>query len=436
MAESGAAGDSVAETARIIATAAVALKRRPRPLALACAVQHYDWGDPAYIPALIGESNTCRRPFAELWIGAHPDLSSVAQIDGKSAPLSELLSAAPDTLLGPRVSAAFRGRLPFLFKVLAAQQPLSVQVHPNLDQARAGFDRENHDGIPVDDPRRNYRDFNHKPELLVALTDFYALSGFRPLGEIARTLAVTPELAALANDIETNTDKPRDGLASLYQRLMRMPQHAVNTLLDPLISRLQTQSQKIPYNCDDRRYWLLRADQVFSLPGRRDRGLFSILLLNLMYLRPGQAIYLPAGVLHSYLQGAGLELMANSNNVLRGGLTQKHIDVDELLNVISFDAGPAELIKPHGTGKGRLRYRVPTTEFELQSLSLRAGTRQRLKDSAIQLGLVLNGEMEIRGNNEMLRRQAGQSFLIPAGLESTFSAMKETNICLAGVPAE
>ena len=411
--------------------AAALMQRSPRPLRLDCGVQHYSWGDPTFIPTLIGQSNRSRRPFAELWIGAHPDLPSVAWIEGKAVTLDRLIEAAPEALLGRDLATRFNGKLPFLFKVLAARQPLSIQVHPNLEQARAGFDREDRDGVPIGDAKRNYRDRNHKPELLMALTDLYALRGFRPLSEVAALLASMPELHTLTEALDDSDRGP----GHLYRRLMRLPQQAVNALLDPLLQRLHDEHSATAFPRDDPRFWLLHADRGFSLPGRRDRGLFSTLLLNLMHLHPGQGIFLPAGELHSYLQGVGLELMANSNNVLRGGLTPKHIDVDELLSVVRFDSAPAAVIEPQSMDPARLRYRVPATEFELEALSLRTGEQRSLPQAGIRIALVLDGELELDSNTgASLRLGRGQSFLVPAGCATTLRAIRETSLYVAGVP--
>jgi mannose-6-phosphate isomerase len=411
--------------------AAALIKRSPRPLRLDGRVQHYSWGDSTFIPTLIGQPNRSRRPFAELWIGAHPDLPAVAWIDGTAVTLDRLIDAAPEALLGQDVAARFDGKLPFLLKVLAARQPLSIQVHPNLEQARDGFDREDRDGVPIDNAKRNYRDRNHKPELLVALTDFYALRGFRPLSEVGELLASMPELRSVTEAI---SDSNR-GLGDLYRRLMRLPQQSVNALLDPLVHRLHDEHRATAFSRDDPRFWLLHADRLFSVPGRRDRGLFSTLLLKLMHLHPDQGIFLPAGELHSYLQGVGLELMANSNNVLRGGLTPKHVDVDELLRVVRFEAAPAEIIEPETIQAARTRYRVPAAEFELEALSLRAAEQRTLPKAGIRVALILDGDLELDSKTgARLRLARGQSFLLPAGCATTLHATRDTTLYIAGVP--
>jgi len=415
------------------------LARTPRILRLECQAQHYAWGDPDFIPALIGEPNPERRPFAELWIGAHPELPASALINGIPVALDRLIAAAPRAILGDEGIAAFGPQLPFLLKVLAAAHPLSIQVHPDPEQARAGFAREDEAGIPRDAPQRNYRDRMHKPELLVALTDFYALRGFRPLEAIARTLAQTPELCP-----ETDGFSPTEaGLRSLYQHLMRLPRERVDALLDPLVERLASEDRLKSFALDDYRHWLLRADREFSIPPHRDRGLFSLLLLNLVHLQPGQGIFLDAGELHAYLGGAGVELMANSNNVLRGGLTPKHIDVEELLAVIRTDAGPAPIIEPEvplqatGNSTNPLCYRAAAPEFALQRWDLQAGQPVELVPRRVTLGLVTEGELSARTpGHAPLALSRGSTFLLPATATAELCCDSAATLYIAREPAE
>jgi mannose-6-phosphate isomerase class I len=407
-----AAQSAAAATCADAAIAAFGAK--PSPLPLDCGVQHYDWGDTDFIPALLGEPNPTRRPCAELWIGAHPDLPSVARIGDTPVPLHRLIETLPETLLGGASIARFGPRLPFLFKVLAARQPLSIQAHPDAPQARAGFERENRAGLALSDPRRSYRDPNHKPELVVALTDFHALCGFRPLAEIETELAGWPSLATLAGGLAVGGT---DRLETLYRHLMSAPQTDVNRLLDPIIADLTRRRGDRPFDPDSRHDWLLAADRDFSRPGARDRGLFSLLLLNLVHLRPGQALYLPAGQLHCYLRGAAVEVMANSNNVLRGGLTHKHIDVPELLHILRLDPGRAELVTPTAPDHPERphAYRVPAAEFALEQHQIGAGERRGLDGGRLRLGLVLKGRVELGcAHRPGLVVRRSHAFLVPA----------------------
>ena len=407
--------------------------RNPRPLALRCGVQHYGWGDKTFIANLLGAPSPAERPQAELWIGAHPDLpASACLAPSHGVPLDWVIAAAPDAVLGAGTAAAFGGELPFLFKVLAAAMPLSIQAHPNRAEAECGFAQEERLGIPADDPTRNYRDRNHKPELLVALTDFHALRGFRPLEEIAIELARYPVLAGLGAQL----DGSAAGLRRLYADFMRLPQADVDALLGPVLvqSRRRANDDSDPGRERCRR--LLHADGLFSAGGHHDRGLLSFLLLNLLHLRPGEAIYLPAGELHSYLEGAGLELMANSNNVLRGGLTRKHIDVDALLEVLHVDPHDPEIIRPRSEAghPDVLAYDTPAAEFALRRLRLPASARHEIAPDSVLLGLVVEGAVEISGAGTVLALAKGGCFLLPAGCAACIQAGSDADLALATVP--
>jgi mannose-6-phosphate isomerase class I len=415
------------------ARAIEAFRRKPRVLGLACGVQHYDWGDPDAIPTILRDPNTQRRPFAELWAGAHPDLPSQALVDSVRVPLDLLVRDAAKEILGRDVASRFHGDLPFLLKILAAAKPLSIQAHPNRAQALLGFERENLEGLPLDAAARNYRDPRHKPELLVALTDFYVLRGFRSPAEIEQTLSRVPELAPLARHSVRDTDT----LAALYGHIMQLHQAGLRTLLEPLIGRLENEENQRPLTPEEPEFWVLRAHRELSTPGRMDPGLLSILLLNLVRLRPGQAIFLPAGELHAYLKGVGIELMANSNNVLRGGLTPKHVDTDELLRILSFEGGTRELLEPATSAhEPRLStYRAPATEFELSRLALDPGGEFAFEPGEMRLALLTGGTVDI-AEVERPRFQAhpGEALLVPAGLGCLIQAADAAELWLANVP--
>ena len=307
-----------------------------------------------------------------MWIGDHPGLPAFAEVGGAGgdvAPLAETTGA----------------RLPFLMKVLAAAECLSIQVHPDEQQARQGYDDEQRRGVPVSDPARNYKDASHKPELIVALTPFWSLDGFRPLREIVAALEdEAPELRPLMPDIAARAERAGDDAAAraavvseLYERAMRLPQEARNELLTPLIERLERQHAAAPFPDGSREHWVLETDRRYARGADKDRGVLSLYLLNFVTLAPGQALFLGAGELHSYLRGVGVEVMANSDNVIRGGLTPKHVDVEALLSIVKFKDGPARVIEPDASGV----YATPAREFEVARLRL-AGGQQASRPSA------------------------------------------------------
>jgi mannose-6-phosphate isomerase len=299
---------------------------------LDCVVRNYAWGDLHALPELLGEAGD-GVPKAELWMGAHPGAPSLLG----SRSLDELIAERPSELLGRAVAAQF-GQLPFLFKVLAAARPLSIQAHPTLPQAITGFARENEAGIPLDGPERTYRDANHKPELICALTRFEAKCGFRSLDQTRRLLESIPAIEL--NELRTHlaaTGPDHEILASL----LRLPGRDAARLTSAVVSavaRLANEGRHEilgPFAADVASVAFMNE----SFPG--DIGVVVALLLNHVTLEPGEALYLAAGNLHAYLSGVGMELMANSDNVVRGGLTAKHIDVDELLTVV--DTSPIDV---------------------------------------------------------------------------------------------
>lgn len=313
-------------------------------------VQPYAWGSRTAIAELRGAPSPSDTPEAELWMGAHPVAPSRTR-DGRT--LLDRIAAAPDAELGRATVAAFGPRLPFLLKVLAAEQPLSLQAHPSIAQAEEGFDREERAGIPRDAAHRSYRDRNHKPELICALSPFVALCGFR---EVEATRAL---FSALAVPGLSELSARLPDLRGAFEWLMTLERGRRETLVRETVdacARVRDAGGAFADECS----WGARIGALY--PG--DAGVVGALLLNLVHLAPGEAIYLPAGNLHAYLHGLGVEVMASSDNVLRGGLTPKHVDVAELLRVLDFRAGP--VAKVHPTREGRVEvWKTEAREFEL-----------------------------------------------------------------------
>jgi mannose-6-phosphate isomerase len=323
----------------------------PGVLALDGVIRDYAWGSPTAIPQLLG-LDPDGRPAAELWFGDHPGDPSVVPALGTT--LDAVIAADPNAALGRDAIERFGPRLPFLLKVLAAEQALSIQVHPDLEQARAGFAAEDAAGIPHDAPERNYRDPNHKPELICALTPFDALCGFRP---VVRTLDLLDALDIAELGFLAELLRGPDALRAAFTALLT---HAdPGRLVSALTARLDAK---------DARLAGVRMAAV-SFPG--DVGIVLALLLNHVRLRPGEAIFLGAGNVHAYLRGTGVEIMASSDNVLRCGLTPKHIDVAELLTITDF----TELADPRcpvDTDDFVTRFLTPVADFALQVIDLDA----------------------------------------------------------------
>ena len=361
-------------------------------------VRPYAWGSRTVIAALRGRPTPSPHPEAEMWLGAHPgDSSALLAADGRRTSLLDAVTADPEALLGVDRAAKWSGTLPFLLKVLAADEPLSLQAHPSAAQAAEGFARENAAGIPVDAPTRNYRDGSHKPELICALTEFHALVGFRATaGTIALLRAL--DVAELAPHLALLEEQPdADGLRALFTTWITLPQ----SVLDRAVPALQEACVRLAQTAATERGGEFRAEARMALelseryPG--DAGVLAALLLNLVVLGPGEALYLPAGNLHAYLSGAGVELMANSDNVLRGGLTSKHVDVAELLRVLDFRPGTPPVLR--GTAAdGWVRYDTDAAEFLLRRLDA-DGAQAAVPDCGPRILLCTRGSARVSVQN-------------------------------------
>lgn len=324
-------------------------------------VQAYPWGSRTLIPSLKGEP-TSQRPIAELWYGAHPG-GPTGTPDAAEATLAEVIAADPSNQLGEETQQQYGDNLPFLLKLLAADQPLSLQAHPSLEQAREGFARENSAGIALHANNRNYKDDNHKPELIVALTRFDAMAGFRPL-EDTRSLFTAlgcPGLQRALSMLSADPNRESDDLRTLFTTWISIPHNARVDLIDEVLS---SAAQLLENPEDLPAPWMEQTlrnilDLAERYPG--DMGILGALLLNHVTIEPGEAIFLDAGNLHAYIRGLGVEIMANSDNVLRGGLTSKYVDVPELVRVLRFESITNPVV--HSTDGA---YPVPAGEFSLQ----------------------------------------------------------------------
>jgi mannose-6-phosphate isomerase len=327
------------------------------------AVRPYAWGSRTTIPELLGRPVPAPHPEAELWMGAHPgDPSRVVGPDGTERSLLELVDEDPVGQLGERCARHWGDRLPFLLKILAAEEPLSMQAHPSAEQAAQGYAREEKAGIPRDASNRNYPDPTAKPELVCALTEFHALAGFRdPLRTVALLRAVeTPGLAKYTALLEAQPDP--DGLRALFTTWITLPQPALDELLpevlDACVLHIKEHGEFDP-ECRT----ILELGEAHP----RDAGVLAALLLNRLTLSAGEAIYLPAGNLHLYLHGTAVEILANSDNILRCGLTPKHVDVPELLRVVDFGCGEMPVLCGEA-GERVCVYRTDAPEFELSRI--------------------------------------------------------------------
>jgi mannose-6-phosphate isomerase len=396
-------------------------------------IQEYAWGSTTAIPELLGRSGAADRPQAELWMGAHRRAPSQVEIRGRRHSLAELIARDPEALLGPATVARFGHELPFLFKVLAAASPLSIQAHPDREQARSGFARENEEGIPLDAFHRSYRDANHKPEILCALTPFWALKGFRPAAEI---LSLGSQLALESLNAELALLRPAadgGGLKAFFSSLMRLSHPRREQVCTEAADRAEA-AARIGVSPESRPVWTWIGRLHRLYPG--DIGILAPLFLNLIRLEPGDAIFLPAGQLHAYLEGTGIELMANSDNVLRGGLTAKHMDVPELLDILRFEPAPTGFQESRPGEPGEMVYVSPAREFRLSCLSVSGGAGYTSAASrSVEILLCTRGEAVIResGSEQELPVRRGESLLVPASLPG-YTIRGEATFYKAAVP--
>jgi mannose-6-phosphate isomerase len=367
-------------------------------------VRDYPWGSSSLLSELLGIENPDGGPQAELWMGAHPGAPSQVRPQDDWISLPAWIAADSAARLGESTDRQFGGELPFLFKVLAVGRPLSLQTHPNPIQARDGFARENEMGLSLDDPRRSYRDARPKPELLCALTPFDAMLGFRRVDEI-HALISELELRELETALEALQSGGAAGLREFFGLLMGGDAALRSRIAEAAVGRCEA----LPDH--PARRWVIELARQY--PG--DIGVLAPLMLNVIRLEIGQAVYLPAGELHSYLAGCGAEIMANSDNVLRCGLTPKHVDLPELLEVLTFESGPAKILDPRETAPGVWTFATPVGEFELSRIEVSAD-HLRESTNAVEILLCTAGSGHLEGvdGSSGIDLSPGRSCFVPA----------------------
>ncbi|MCL2270288.1 MAG: mannose-6-phosphate isomerase, class I [Treponema sp.] len=373
-------------------------------------IKHYEWGSPDLIPRLEGITAD-GRPWAEMWMGVHPASPSAVSFPSGDMWLGDLIAGDPRRFLGEKTAERY-GNLPFLFKLIAAEKPLSIQAHPNLAQAREGWERENRAGLAQDAPNRSYRDSNHKPEIICALTPFTGMCGFRSPKEIYRLLeaflslqppvVVRNGFAPLMQTLTPGAESLRDFLSVLFG----LPSEVRKALTEFIADG---NAGPFPISGE----WELMRDFSRQYPG--DPAIIAPLYLNVFHLEPGEAIFLKAGILHAYIHGFAVELMTNSDNVLRGGLTVKHIDVPELMKVTDFNPCQPHVIKPE-PGLSSYTYPAPCDEFSLTVLHGTGSLTAPAFARTPAICIVTGGEvfLESPGDVNGVIKQ-GESAFIPPG---------------------
>ena len=362
-------------------------------------VQNYSWGGNDYLPQLLGVQNAEQKPFGEYWLGAHP--AAPAVVEEENQPLDQFIAAGIADTLGEHVAGKF-GSLPYLFKILDVRQMLSIQVHPTKQAAEKAFEEENEKGVPLKAAHRNYKDKNHKPELMVALSDFYLLHGFKKEEELSVILDKVPELQFLLPAFAKGNYK------ALYEEVMTMPQEKVDAVLTPLLDRIVPLYQQNSLQKSSEDFWAARAALSFCKEGHYDRGIFSIYFFNLLYVKEGEAIYQPAGLPHAYLEGQNVEVMANSDNVLRAGLTDKHVDVAELMKHVRFEATIPNILRDEK--KEEQTFHTPAEEFQLTKYS--TDEQRTLEPETASIVFVHEGEAMVKDGQKAIPVKRGEAVLL------------------------
>ncbi|MDR1839737.1 MAG: mannose-6-phosphate isomerase, class I [Treponema sp.] len=347
-------------------------------------IKHYEWGSPYLLPQFLGFENNEGTPCAEMWMGTHSEAPSTAQYGEKQVNLAEI-----------------SGELAFLFKLLAIEKPLSIQAHPNKEQAVEGFLRENKTGIALNSHRRNYKDDNHKPEVICALSHFTLMAGFRKTDEIYASVETLLSIAPRLKDTLSSMLRVLESghLAAFFGVLFGLSS-IQRKYLSTIISEKETGETE---SISPEQWELIKR---FAAQFPEDPAILSPLYLNLITLQIGQAVFVPAGILHSYISGFGIELMTSSDNVLRGGLTRKYTDISELMNILDFNPYVPPVYTPDSPAW--FCYQTPCNEFLLAFMRGDGGEKVfPVKEAAICI--VTEGELKIGG----MVFKKGESFFIP-----------------------
>ena len=385
--------------------------------------RHYDWGGKTFLPNLMGVENVNHLPYAEYWMGAHTSAASTIQTSEGQKDLAQLIKEQPNQWLGKEIATKFK-TLPYLYKILDVRDMLSIQVHPSKENAVIGFKAEEAKGTSIDAANRNYKDDNHKPELMVALSDFWLLHGFLAPALLEKRLNSYSYLKPLMNEFKGGDYQ------NLYTYFMQLPMAASDAILKPLLEEAAKELAKGTVTKKDPQYW---ANKYYAdgIPSKNiDKGIFSIYILNIVNIAKYQGIFQGAGILHAYLEGQNIELMANSDNVLRGGLTPKHVDVRELFQHVSFVPTYPSLLKAVKLNDQETNYPCPVSDFGLTNIRLNTGEVYTIATYSLELLLVMDGEVEI----EDIAYKAGDTALLTPNAKLSIKAKSPALLFKAYVP--
>ena len=391
-------------------------------------VQHYAWGGKNYIASLIGLNSAKDQPCAEWWLGAHPSApSEIENVTGKQS-LIEFLSQNP-TALGQVSRQQFGDELPYLLKILDVEKPLSIQLHPTKAQAEKGFEAENAKGVSLTDSTRTYKDRNHKPEMMIALSDFWLLHGFKKKSQILATLNARPSLQPLAKKLGTQS------LAEFYADVMLADQSTLANWLLPIIEANQQSYKNGELTLDNPDYWVLYTMEAMAiLPEKLDAGLVCFYLFNIVHLKEGEGIFQDAGIPHAYLRGQNVELMACSDNVIRGGLTPKYVDIVELLKIVDCREVIPQIISAAPQSQSEFTYKTPVNDFALAQIRVEPQQHTKVNLQSAGILLVMQGELKIQEKSTALTLKQGESAFITADSHVEIMSEKGGYAFLAKLP--
>ena len=391
-------------------------------------VQHYAWGGKNYIASLIGLNSAKDQPCAEWWLGAHPSApSEIENVTGKQS-LIEFLSQNP-TALGQASRQQIGDELPYLLKILDVEKPLSIQLHPTKAQAEKGFEAENAKGVALTDRTRTYKDRNHKPEMMIALSDFWLLHGFKTKSQILATLNARPSLQPLAEKLGIQS------FAEFYADVMLADQSTLANWLLPIIEANQQPYKNDDLTLDNPDYWVLYTMEAMAIsPEKLDAGLVCFYLFNIVHLKEGEGIFQDAGIPHAYLRGQNVELMACSDNVIRGGLTPKYVDIVELLKIVDCREVTPQIISAVPQNQSEFTYKTPVNDFALAQIRVEPQQHTELNLQSAGILLVMQGELKIQEKSAALTLKQGESAFITADSNVEIMSEKGGYAFLAKLP--
>ena len=391
-------------------------------------LQNYVWGGNQYIPELLNLPVEENQYYAEWWLGAHNSAPSIIEVNGEKQPLTEFLQQNP-TAVGVQSREVFGDELPYLLKILDVAKPLSIQLHPTKVQAEIGFAEENAKGIDLKAPTRTYKDNNHKPEMMIALSDFWLLHGFKNKADIFVTLEMRSSLAPLAEKLR-NQD-----LHTFYAEIMQADQSTLYQWIAPIVQEKQLAYSANELALTNPDYWLFYTMDAMEISLEKlDAGLICFYLFNIVHIKTGEGIYQDAGIPHAYLRGQNIELMACSDNVIRGGLTPKYVDIPELLKIVDCREVEPDIIPVVQHDARVFTYSTPAKDFALQNIQYECGETHCLKNQSAGILLVIKGQLNLRSETAALSLKQGESAFITAGASYEVEGLTEGYAVVAKLP--